>query len=54
MYSKLDPEFPSHTTIGNSFGSMANMIEELRAWLAQREDYADGLICCQTLPREPM
>lgn len=41
MYSKLDPQFPSHTTIGNHFRSKYNMIEELRTWLAEREDYVD-------------
>jgi hypothetical protein len=41
MYSKLDPQFPSHTTIGNHFRSKNNMIEELRACLADRDDYVD-------------
>jgi Meiotically up-regulated gene 113 len=41
MYSKLDPEFPSHTTIGNHFGGMTNMVNKLRTWLEKRSDYAD-------------
>jgi Meiotically up-regulated gene 113 len=50
MYSRLDPEFPSHTTIGNHFRGIANMIEELREWLAEREDYAD---VADLLPNPP-
>ena len=50
MYSKLDPEFPSHTTIGNHFRGKPDMIEELRSWLAQREDYLD---VAKLLPAPP-
>ncbi len=43
---------PSHTTIGNHFRGMANMIEELRGWLAERQDYDDVVILLPDTPTE--
>jgi Meiotically up-regulated gene 113 len=43
---------PATPTIGNHFRGMANMIEELRGWPAEREDYNDVVILLPDTPTE--
>jgi hypothetical protein len=41
LYRRTHPDFPSPSTIQNSFSPKAELIEALRIWVVERPDFAD-------------
>lgn len=50
IYTKSNPDFPSHSTISSRFRSKAKLLERMREWAAERDDFSDVVTMLESRP----